>query len=290
MSRHDAAEAVIEVDVAGTERRIRALRRYVNSRLLSADDTFICPHRDACRGSIATSDVFREGTMSHVGHRFDLQRDGRPLRVVVVGQESGWGEGSADWHPVDLDARYRTVHDVTGLQRSYYMTGGRKGRNPHMRGTTSALRIIFGKGLGVGHDEEFVHPVNAADSFHLYDGFALVNRLLCSASPPSSSKGTSSPTMRHHCEDHFAQTLKILEPTLVVVQGRSVETWTKDLLVPTRRHGDHVYEADRDGQRAVVCVFSHPAAHGPQRWGDSLSAPYLTQIVVPTLTKALGLL
>jgi hypothetical protein len=37
----------------------------------------------------------------------------------------------------------------------------------------------------------------------------------------------------------------------------------------------------------MVCSFSHPSAHGSVRWGDKLDAPYLVDVVVPTIRKAL---
>ena len=62
-----------------------------------------------------------------------------------------------------------------------------------MRGTTSALRALFGNGLGTDRGGEYVEPVNGR-RFHIFDGFALVNRLLCSASPTNRSR----PLNRHH--------------------------------------------------------------------------------------------
>ena len=80
---------VVVVDLSATRNRIRRLRRYVDSNLLNQDG-FICAAQEECRSSCRPGDAFREGTMSHVGHRFDLRLGGRPLRIVVVGQESGW--------------------------------------------------------------------------------------------------------------------------------------------------------------------------------------------------------
>lgn len=76
----------------------------------------------------------------------------------------------------------------SGLKSRYYAGGGHPGRNPHMRGTTSALRILFGNGLGADWEGEFVTTVNG-ERFHVFDAFALVNVLLCSAGPPRSSTG-----------------------------------------------------------------------------------------------------
>ena len=162
--------------------------------------------------------------MSHVGRRFDLRVDGRPLRIVVVGQESGLPKDPQLQRlasRVSLDDRYLQIHDSAGVKRRYYTEPGHQGRNPHMRGTTSALRVIFGKGLGADHAGEFIHPAGGKP-FHIFDGFALVNRLLCSAGPPQSSQGRPTRTMFQNCATHFAATMSILQPTLVISQGRAV--------------------------------------------------------------------
>jgi hypothetical protein len=154
-----------------------------------------------------------------------------------------------------------------------------------MRGTTSALRVIFGTGLGSDYEGEFVHPIRGR-AFHVYDGFALVNRLLCAAFPVSSNEGRSTRMMRRNCLGHFRATMSILEPTLVIVQGRGVERWSRDVFEVERSYGDYLHRASLDGRSLMLCTFSHPAARGAQRWGDPLDAPYLTDVVAPTLRKA----
>lgn len=186
---------------------------------------------------------------------------------------------------VSLDARYSAIHDISGQQRRYYAQQDHSSRNPHMRGITSALRVIFSKGLGVDYDDEFVHPNNGRP-FHIFDGFALVNRLLCSAGPRDSSQGRPTRTMFQRCLEHFNATVSILEPTLVILQGGQVGKWTESVFAPSRSYGDHLYEARLDGRRLLVCTFSHPSAHGALRWGDNLESPYLIDVVVPTLNDA----
>lgn len=125
--------------------------------------------------------------MSHVGRRYDLRLGEKPLRVVVVGQE-------APGEKLSMEQRYRAVHDLSGLEKRYYKDAEHANRNPHMRGTTSALRVMFGKGLGHDGAGEWVHPENGRP-FHIFDGFALVNRLLCFAGPPGTSQGV----LRRRC-------------------------------------------------------------------------------------------
>lgn len=151
----------ITVDLPATRRRIARLQRYVKQTLLD-DGEFLCPHWAACRGSSKEPYQFREGTMSHVGRRFNLAVNGKPLRVMVVGQESELPKDSASaWGSrVSMESRHQQIHDGSGLEKRYYASEGRPGRNPHMRGTTSVLRLIFGAEAGEDYDGEFVRPAN----------------------------------------------------------------------------------------------------------------------------------
>lgn len=228
--------------------------------------------------------------MSYVGHRFDLRLDGKPLRVVVVGRESeqpsGDRRGSAG-APMTLDERYREIHDESGLQRRYYTEQAHPGRNPHMRGTTSALRILFGRDLGTDFEGEWVKP-SSGRRFHIFDGFALVNRLLCSAGPADTSQGRSTRKIRDNCLEHFEATLRILEPTILVLQGALVARSSATALPVVRERGEYLYVSEGPSGRVLVCRFSHPSAHGAQWWGDRLDSPYLTKVVAPTLRKAIA--
>ena len=79
-----------------------------------------------------------------------------------------------------------------------------------MRGTTSLLRLIFGLGLGTNHEDEFLQL--GSEGVHIFDCFALMNFLLCSAVTVSGGTGRpqrggkpgrSTGTMRHKCARHF---------------------------------------------------------------------------------------
>jgi hypothetical protein len=268
----------IHVDLSRTKRRVAKLKRYVESNLLR-DGKFVCEHYKSCRDSRRDGHVFLEGTMGHVGKRFDLRRSGKPLRIVVVGQEA------AD-RRVTLEKRYWQVLDQSGLGRRYKADSEHKSRNPHMRGVTSALRVIFGKGLGADYEGEWVYPENGKP-FHVFDGFALLNRLMCFAGPDNSSQGRATRTMLNNCGDHLTETLRVLEPTILILQGSAATTWTKTALTSDRDFGPYLSEAHLGEHRLMVCNFSHPAARGDKRWGDRLDAPYLTDALEPTLREAL---
>jgi hypothetical protein len=218
----------------------------------------------------------------------------RPL--VVVGQESGYDKNRPEFRRrVTVEARYRQVYELSGRQSRYYARDGKEGRNPHMKGTTSALRVIFGKGLDTDYDGEWVHPANG-EPFHIFDGFALVNRLLCSAGPLGTSSGAPTPTMLTNCRGHFAKTLSYLRPTVLIFQSSpAAANWTSIFTSTHTIRAGLLHEAQLEQTRTLVCTFSHPTARDiegkpPLRWGDQLTRPYLTNVVEPTLREAIRLL
>lgn len=156
-----------------------------------------------------------------------------------------------------------------------------------MRGTTSALRILLGLGLGTDHATESLQTADGS-SFHLFDAFALVNVLLCAAGPPNSSQGRSTAVMRRNCLGHFDATMRILNPTIVILQGRGVRKWLSPSIEPgTERHiAEGVSAVTISGIHAVVCSLTHPSAHSPLGWGGRLDSPYLSNVVQPALIAA----
>jgi hypothetical protein len=278
----------LQADPAATGRRIGALREYMGEHVLSPEG-FVCASYETCRASTRSDDRFFEGQLSHVGHHYDLTLDGKPLRVVVVGQEYGVVKGTDAPSRISLDERYWRIHDRSGLQRRYYADPTHEPRNPHQRGTTSALRVIFGKGLGTDWDEEFLQSADG-ERFHMFDAFALVNVLLCSNFRPTKNKGASTEIMRHNCLRHFAATMQILEPTLMVLQGKGVQGWIAPVLGMLTDRTPYLAEGQLNGGRVLVCRFSHPSAQSKTlSWGHG-NAPYLHEVVEPTLREAISLL
>ncbi len=262
-----------------TETRLARLKDYMDSNVL-AGKQFICGSWGECEGSSNPDCSFTEGQLSHLGKHFDLLKDGQPIRVVVVGQEVG-----ASGHPrTTLPERYRTIHDGSGMNKRFVSDGDHKSRNPHMKGTTLALRAIFGTGSGTERDGEFINVDDR--NVHLFDCFALVNRLICSAHLTGTSTGKSTRTMLRNCERHFQATLEILEPTIVVTQGIKVWRWSKNVLVPVKQPTENLFQCELAGRRVMVAAFTHPSAWGPDRW-DSPQSTYFKETVRPTLERAM---
>jgi hypothetical protein len=130
--------AVLAADVALTRKRVAKLRKYMDREVLSSDG-FVCTKFAECRKSARKGgSTFSQGQLSHVGKFYDLSMGRRPVRVMVVGQEYGTSRGL-----VNLDERYRQI-TRSGRFLRFKADGAHPARNPHMRGTTSALRLLFG--------------------------------------------------------------------------------------------------------------------------------------------------
>lgn len=262
----------IAIHPSRTKQRIDELTAYCAANVHDGCG-MTCIHEQACRASKA-SNWFYEGQLSHVGRNYDLEINGKPLRIVIVGQEYG------HWHRfVSLAGRTEMIATTSANARF-------AGRNPHMRGTTSLLRLILGREIGNDREGE-----QLGDG-HLFDGFALVNALLCSSldAPRDPSQfgggsGRSTSTMRRNCSTHFLRTLEILEPNLIVLQGQGVRQWVGgDLHVGQR--GAVQATGRINGHDVDVLTFDHPSAGGQSGyWGRSTRSAYLRETVVPAVAQ-----
>lgn len=261
-------------DRKGSDESRRALGAYLTANVLGTG--FVCPHYGECRAS--HGQTFYEGQLHHVGRFYDLRADGVPLRVAVVGQEYG--------HPpaqVNGDDRHDIVMS-SGLDRRFKAGAGYPARNPHMRGTTSALRLLFGIPLGVDHESEFL-VVDEGERCHVFDAFALVNYLLCSAVPSSGTKrGEATSTMKRNCREHFREAVRILQPSVVVVQGAAFWSSCVRGAFDTVVHEAHSVHTARIGSlKTLVAAVKHPSARPPHNWGANDRNPYLLQTAEPSL-------
>ncbi|MCB0063527.1 MAG: hypothetical protein KDE19_15500 [Caldilineaceae bacterium] len=265
-----------------TAGRYAALAAYYEQSVLRGE-TFLCRHCTACKASYTTEDGrYSEGQLNAPGTHYDLTVDGKPLRIVVVGQESGTGLA----HTTMADRRAAIAH--TAAEQRFVAEPGHAARTQHMKGITNVLRLLFGKGLGTNYADEFIE-LEDGRAVHLLHCFALVNYLLCSAhSTKRSKRGESTTTMRRNCNEHFRATLEILEPTVVIVEGKAM--WPN-----VRRAFDSIAVVDGVihratlGQREMfVLSFTHPSAMHPYNWGVNASAPYLLETVVPMIRELQG--
>ncbi len=213
------------------------------------------------------------------------------MRIVVTGQEYGGPPSN-----VNRNMRSEMVAGASGCRQRFFRSGAFPARNPHMRGTTSLLRVFLGRGLGSDHEGEFVQvdgrPV------HVFECFALVNFLICSAVAgdarawdPATSRsgrpGRSTATMQRNCATHYRRALEILEPTVVVAQGKGVRRWMRRVV--DRAERTHPFlPIERVTIGAVEChllTFAHPASPSAENWGMNDRPPYLLKTVTPTIDE-----
>jgi uracil-DNA glycosylase len=151
-----------------------------------------------------------------------------------------------------------------------------------MRGTTSVLRLLFGLPLSTEHNSEFL--VIDGERHHLFDSFALVNYLLCSAIPANGRmQGLATPTMKKNCGEHFREAICILEPLVIVVQGKTFWPWVRSAFDDVRHEEHEVYTARVASMQSFIAAFTHPSAPFPHNWGTNDQTPYLLQTVAPSI-------
>lgn len=262
--------------------RMAKVASYLTANVLSADGKFTCRWASECRASHAGA--FHEAQLHHIGKHYELRRNGKPFRIVVVGQEYGHANDEGTTY-TDLDARYGMIMD-SGLNRRFRAEDGPP-RNPHMRGTTSLLRLLFGVGLGHDHGGEFI-PIDGRKT-HVFDAASIVNYLMCSATPEGSRQGRSTRVMRENCAGHFLSVIDALEPTILIAQGRQVRQWLEDIYnvgwISTLGTVGIAVDA---GHPFVVIALNHPSARGYDGWGGIAPSLYLEEVVRPSVEEAIG--
>lgn len=269
-------------DPERTRERIAELDEYMTRSVYGANG-FVCASGIACASAANSRGAdFYEGQLSHVGLHYDLFENGAPLRVLVLGLETG----RADRH-VSLEARRQQQDTAISLEFG--------SRHAHMLGTTSALRAAFGRGLGNDRTGELLPLTNAPLPQHVMQCYALVNKRLCSAVKPVDSgnsrkfKAMGVPAMDRACLPHLAATIRIMEPNLVILQSTSLRKLISPHLRQAERidpTNEHLEYAEFAGVDTAIASFSHPAAHAPQNWGSSYRNIYATDVVEPTLATA----
>ena len=204
---------MFESDPEITNGRRLKLAHYLN-RCVDDGAQLVCDSAQLCRASVKEGQQLVEGQLSHLGIQYDLTEAGRAIRIVVVSKQVG---GSLD-HGGD-----RGHEHVSLTRRSEQVETAKYGPMPHPRtnhmvGTELALKLLLG---GNPYDRPTVEIGQSRS--HVFDCMALLNSTLCSRSGGNSS-GEGSRTMFDECRRHLAETITVLEPTIVLAQGWSSAT------------------------------------------------------------------
>lgn len=262
-----------------TNQRTAALADYYSHYVLH-QERFLCRHCAACKASYTNADGrYSEGQLNAPGTHYDLTVEGRPLRIVIVGQESGTGRE----HTTMADRRAAIANTAT--EQRFVAEPGHSARTQHMKGITNVLRLLFDKGLGTDYTGEFVTLTDGSD-VHLLHCFTLVNYLLCSAhSTKRSKRGESTATMRRNCNEHFRATLELLEPTVVIVEGKAMWPHVRRAFDRMEAVEEPIFRATIGINECFILSFTHPSAMHPHNWGVNAETPYLLETIVPAVAR-----
>ena len=183
-------------DTEKTRERYEALQRFYRGQGLNADQ-FSCKFYEQCSGSQKPGTVKQySGGTAGLAPLYDVFYRDKPIRILIVGKESAY-EPVLPFNTADnFDVRSKQVVD----------TISRRKRNNHIIGTLITLQKIF-----------------EAESDYLYACYALTNALRCAFQKKSDahkrSKLTDTRTMRVNCSPYLRDEIRILEPTLIIIQG-----------------------------------------------------------------------
>lgn len=257
----------LSVDRAASDDRKVRLEAYLSAKVWNPGEGFICASASVCRSSAEQRGAaFYEAQSHMVGPCYDLTADGKPYRVVVLPMETGEPKEHRT-----LDQRTKDVLDSGRLTF--------RQRNQHMQGVTLGLRVAFG--LPVDADIERIQFEDGS-SAHLFEAYAMTNLLLCSAVDEGTFKSQATGPMRRSCSRHMRATLGILQPTLVISQGKGeLEKSLKANLDVTEWESPDIAMCELDGNRFVWVSLRHPSRGN---W-HSLKCSYLHTDVIPAITQ-----
>lgn len=247
------------------------LIEYMSREVLRPRQQFVCRHYRDCLSS-CSGKLYYPGQLHHVGPHYDLNVDGEAMRIAVLGLDYG----SPD---VGINVDQRTS-DIIHFGRNTAF--GR--RNPHMKGTASTLRLLLGRAPGT--DAEGERLFGSGDT-HIYEAFALLDVVMCSAIDRLGTEGSApscaTETMKHNCSGHLREALRILDPTVIVIQGRSARAAFLHALGLSDLQS--ISSSVQHNQRTVqVFDFYHPSAPGKAGWwGQSPQSRYLREVVEPEI-------
>ena len=228
---------------------------------------FCCVHAAECEASAKDKGLyFAPGQLSYVGAHYGLSVAGRPFRILVIAMDTGGTDSE-----VTMERRREHIQRVRFSHR-----------NQHMSGTTLALRVLLGS-------EDWSAPAGElwGESVHVLDSYAMANLRLCSAVMPGSRRSRGTRQMSVNCLEHLRATVQILEPTVIVVEGKSGWPYVARLMSAPRMGFEELGLVDVAGVRVVLASFKHPST---PRWNDgNWSSPdclYFTDTVLPALRQA----
>ncbi len=261
--------APIQAEHSPTITPRRRLDDRLMSHVLDRDGAFVCVNAAVCQQSaVDKSFGFAGGQLSYVGNHYEQVIEGQPMRVLVVSMQVGDDEA-----PVTMNGRAAQIRPLIR------QTPGQ--RNPHMRGVTRALQVLYGLPL----EPEYERLPNGA---HVLDAFAMANSTLCSALPTDGASRRGKPTavMLDNCATHLAATIETLRPTIIHTQGADTVKVMKGLASAIEEVSETVSRIHVGEHRMILCALAHPAAGPPKSWSSMKPGSYFDTVVRPSLILA----
>ncbi len=261
-----------------TAGRIAQYDKYMAKNVLG-DSEIVCRSFAQCHaatmgpaGDERSDRDYYPAQMGYIGTHYDMQVDGAHRRILIVGMERG--EGPSFY---SREARSRD-HDRAKVPSN---------RNPHMRGVMNALKCAM-EIPDTDWDDEYLGIQNAGPT-HVLEAYALINLRLCSA-VKRTARGRESAQideMSKNCETHLAATVRILQPTLTIIQGKRLWPNVQSALNFEKRIRPDLplYVGRVDNTRRLVAMFNHPSASEPHGWSNPRSE-YFRTTVAPTIDLA----
>jgi hypothetical protein len=184
-------------DTEKTQARYAALQAYYQTHGLNAD-SFACRYWSACSTSQKPGNInqYAGGTVGLMPF-YDVSYRNQAVRIFVIGKEESH----------DPNKPYGTASNFEARSHHCLATIFAQRRTNHIKGTLLTLQRIFG-----------------VESDYVYASYALGNALRCGFQKPDVATNTSAlqdtPTMWQNCIGYLVREIEILEPTLIIAQGR----------------------------------------------------------------------
>jgi hypothetical protein len=124
-----------------------------------------------------------------------------------------------------------------------------------MQGVMNALRVAVGRAPGADRVGELLDLAGRDDPVYLFDAYAMTDLRLCSAFRAGSTDSRGTRVMSSNCLRHLSATVRILEPTLCIVQGVEVARQLATLLTTAQETTPNLYQGLLAGTPTLLATF-----------------------------------
>lgn len=251
-----------KIDFEQNKRRKELLIKLYNENGLNANN-FHCEKYLECKSSQKGNieNQYCGGTCALMPF-YDLYYDGKPIRIMIIGKETGYM----------VNKKYGTSDDFFDNCKNVLNCINWRKKNNHMKGTLDTLKYIYGY-----------------DSEYLLSTYVLSNLMRCSFQKreriDNVSAAHDTQIMRINCISYLMDEIKILQPTIIITQGEwalkcgfitAVEEYfneDSEILLQSKNKKYGLYKFSK-----FVCIISHhPAIYG--NWKKNLAPDSLFPMI-----------